>query len=174
MTKTTGNNGSTVHCRCPITDEIVTIQAQDLRLLDLRTLATSEEVTAWAAKLLSVPEYVVTKISNHRFSATRLTSAFSDNDLPAMEFLCHYKLEPPQDQCWNSYDTIKDLKILDSYISNVRNRIPLRALNDREFEDCTVVSLRHFCKTFVIDIQDLQRKPDIIAAIRSAILDRNS
>ena len=174
VTKTTGNNGSTVHCRCPITDEIVTIQAQDLRLLDLRTLATSEEVTAWAAKLLSVPEYVVTKISNHRFSATRLTSAFSDNDLPAMEFLCHYKLEPPQDQCWNSYDTIKDLKILDSYISNVRNRIPLRALNDREFEDCTVVSLRHFCKTFVIDIQDLQRKPDIIAAIRSAILDRNS
>jgi len=174
VTKTTGNNGSTVHCRCPVSDEIVTIQAQDLRLLDLRVLATSEEVTAWAAKLLSVPEYVVTKISNHRFSATRLTSAFSDNDLPAMEFLCHYKLEPPQDQYWNSYDTIKDLKILDSYISNVRNRIPLRALNDREFEDCTVVSLRHFCKTFAIDIQDLQRKPDIIAAIRSAILDRNS
>ena len=174
VTKTTGNNGSTVHCRCPVTDEIVTIQAQDLRLLDLRVLATSEEVTAWAAKLLSVPEYVVTKISNHRFSATRLTSAFSDNDLPAMEFLCHYKLEPPQDQCWNSYDTIKDLKLLDSYISNVRNRIPLRALNDREFEDCAVVSLRHFCKTFAIDIQDLQRKPDIIAAIRSAILARNS
>jgi hypothetical protein len=174
VTKTTGNNGSTVHCRCPVSDEIVTIQAQDLRLLDLRVLASTEEVTAWAAKLLSVPEYVVISISNHRFSATHVTADFSDDDLPAMEFLCNYKLEPPQDKCWNSYDTIKNLKLLDSYISNVRNRVPLRALNDREFEDCTVVSLRHFCKTFNIDIQDLQRKPDIIEAIRSAILIRNS
>ncbi len=173
VTKTTGNNGSTVHCRCPVTDTIVTIQAQDLRLLDLRILATSEEVTAWAAKLLNEPEYVVTKISNHRFSATQLTTDFSDNDLPALEFLCHYKLDPPQDQCWNAYETVKNLKILDSYISNVRNRIPLRALNGRDFDDCTVVSLRHFCKTFKIDIQDLQRKIDIIGAIQNAILERN-
>jgi len=42
-----------------VTDEVVTIQAQDLRLLDLRVLASSEEKTAWAAKLLNVPEYVV-------------------------------------------------------------------------------------------------------------------
>jgi hypothetical protein len=173
VTKTTGNNGSTVHCRCPIQDTIVTIQAQDLRLLDLRILASSEEVTAWAAKLLSVPEYVVTKISNHRFSTTQLTTDFSDSDLPGMEFLCHYKLEAPQDQYWNAYDTIKDLKLLDSYISNVRNRVPLRALNGRDFEDCTVVSLRHFCRTYDIDLRDINTKPDIIAAIHGAIHHRN-
>jgi hypothetical protein len=173
VAKTTGNNGSTVHCRCPVTDSVVLIQAQDLRLLDLRILASSEEVTAWAAKLLSVPEYVVVKISNHRFSTTHLTSDFCDTDLPAMEFLCHYKLEPPQDQCWNTYDTVRDLTLLDSYIASVRNRIPAIALNGRDFEDCTVVSLRHFCRTFNIDVSDLHRKSDIIGAIRQAAFERN-
>jgi hypothetical protein len=173
VVKTTGNNGSTVHCRCPVTDSVVLIQAQDLRLLDLRILASSDEVTAWAAKLLSVPEYVVVKISNHRFSTTHLTADFCDTDLPAMEFLCHYKLEPPQDQCWNTYDTVRDLTLLDSYIASVRNRIPAIALNGRDFEDCTVVSLRHFCRTFNIDVSDLHRKSDIIGAIRQAAFERN-
>jgi len=173
VTKTSGNNSSTVHCRCPVTDEVVTIQAQDLRLLDLRVLASSEEKTAWAAKLLNVPEYVVINISDHRFAATKTKGDFSDRDLPAMEFLCHYKMNPPQDQCWNEYELIKDLKLLDSYINTVRNRIPIRALNGRDFEDCTVVSLKHFCKTYGIGIDDVHNKADIIARIRNAILLRN-
>ena len=173
VVKTSGNNDSTVHCRCPVTDEVVTIQAQDLRLLDLRVLASSEEKTAWAAKLLSVPEYVVVTISDHRFAATKTKGDFSDRDLPAMEFLCHYKMNPPQDQCWNDYELLKDLKLLDSYINTVRNRIPLRALNGKEFEDCTVVSLKHFCKTYGIGIDDVHIKNDIIARIRNAVLARN-
>ena len=170
VTKTSGNNGSTVHCRCPVSDEVVTIQAEDLRLLDLRTLASSEEVMAWSAKLLNVPEYVVVGISNHRFITTRITSDFSDSDLPGMEFLCHYKMQPPHDQHWNEYDAVKDLKMLDAYISNIRNRIPLKALNGKDFEDCAVVSLKHFCRTYSIDISDVHVKADIIAKIREAIL----
>ena len=112
-------------------------------------------------------------ISDHRFAATKTKGEFSDRDLPAMEFLCHYKMDPPHDQHWNEYELLEDLKLLDSYISNVRHRIPLRALNGREFHDCTVVSLRHFCKTFNIDIQQLQLKTDIIGAIQTAILERN-
>jgi hypothetical protein len=173
VVRTSGNNDSTVHCRCPVTDEVVTIQAEDLRLLDLRVLASSEEITAWAAKLLSVPEYVVLNISDHRFAATKTKGDFSDRDLPAMEFLCHYKMNPPHDQCWNEYELIKDLKLLDSYINMVRNRIPIRALNGKEFDDCTVVSLKHFCKTYDIRIDDVHNKSDIIARIQDAILVRN-
>ena len=55
VVKTSGNNNSTVHCRCPVTDTIHSIQAQDLRLLDLRVLASTEEVTLWAAKLCNTP-----------------------------------------------------------------------------------------------------------------------
>ncbi len=173
VVRTSGNNDSTVHCRCPVTDEVVTIQAEDLRLLDLRVLASSDEITAWAAKLLSVPEYVVINISDHRFSATKTKGDFSDRDLPAMEFLCHYKMNPPHDQHWNEYELIKDLKLLDAYISTIRHRIPLRALNGKEFEDCAVVSLKHFCKTYDIGIDGVNTKPDIIARIQDAILDRN-
>jgi hypothetical protein len=156
-----------------VTDEVVTIQAEDLRLLDLRVLSSSEEITAWAAKLLNVPEYVVTRISDHRIAATKIKGDFSDRDLPAMEFLCHYKMDPPHDQHWNEYELLKDLKLLDSYISMIRHRIPTRALNGKEFVDCTVVSLKHFCKTYDIGIDDIHIKSDIIARIQRAILDRN-
>jgi len=173
VTKTAGNNDSTVHCRCPVSDEVVTIQAQDLRLLDLRTLASSEEAAGWSAKLLKVPEYVVVDISNHRFITTRVTSDFSDTDLPGMEFLCHYKMQPPHDQHWNEYEAVKNLKLLDLYINKIRNRIPLLALNGKEFEDCNVVSLKHFCKTYSIDISNVNIKAEIIAKIRAAILERD-
>jgi len=173
VVKTSGNNDSTVHCRCPVTDEVVTIQAQDLRLLDLRILASSEEITAWAAKLLNVPEYVVTDISSHRFAASKVTTDFSDNDLPGMEFLCHYKMQPPHDKHWNEYELVKDLQLLDAYIGKIRHKIPLKALNGREFEDCQVVSLKHFCKTFSIDISNVHLKAEIIACIRTEILQRN-
>ena len=173
VVKTSGNNDSTVHCRCPVTDEVVTIQAQDLRLLDLRILASSEEITAWAAKLLNVPEYVVTDISSHRFAASKVTTDFSDNDLPGMEFLCHYKMQPPHDKHWNEYELVKDLQLLDAYIGKIRHKIPLKALNGREFEDCQVVSLKHFCKTFSIDISNVHLKAEIIACIRTEILRRN-
>jgi hypothetical protein len=46
--------------------------------------ATPEEVPGWSAKLLNVPEYVVVDISNHRFITTRITSDFSDSDLPLL------------------------------------------------------------------------------------------
>jgi hypothetical protein len=82
-------------------------------------------------------------------------------------------MSPPHDQHWNEYELLKDLKLLDSYISTVRHRIPIRALNGREFEDCTVVSLKHFCKTYDIGIDGVNIKNDIIARIQDAILDRN-
>jgi hypothetical protein len=76
-----GDNGSSIRCRCPVENTVHEIHADQLRILDLRTLQKSEEITAWAAKLLNVPEYIVTRISNHRFASTRITAEFADRDL---------------------------------------------------------------------------------------------
>jgi hypothetical protein len=168
-----GDNGSSIRCRCPVENTVHEIHADQLRILDLRTLQKSEEITAWAAKLLSVPEYIVTRISNHRFASTRVTAEFADRDLHAMEFLCHYKLAPPNHEHWNKYEEISNLKLLDDYINQVRRKIPTKCLNGKEFEDCSIISLKHFCKTYEIEINGATRKADIIELIHNAIADRN-
>ena len=168
-----GDNGSIVRCRCPVDNTIREIHADQLRILDLRILQQSEEITAWAAKLLNIPEYVVTSISSHRFASTKIHADFSDKDLPGMEFLCHYKLPPPNNECWNRYQEISNLKLLDAYIMQVRRKIPVKCLNDKEFEDCSIISLKHFCRTYEIIIDNVTRKSDIIKIIKQAIRDRN-
>lgn len=170
VVKTSGNNNSTVHCRCPVTDTIHSIQAQDLRLLDLRVLASSEEVTAWAAKLCNEPEYLVTEITDHRFSSTKVKKPLVDRDLTALEFKCFYK---DGSFVWNPYSFIRQLQQLETYIRVAKRHIPTKALNGNEFEDCVVPALKHFAKNFDIDISHATTKPTIIAAIRDAILSRN-
>jgi hypothetical protein len=168
-----GDNGSIVRCQCPVENTVREIHADQLRILDLRILQQSEEITAWAAKLLNIPEYVVTDISNHRFASTRVHADFSDRDLPDMEFLCHYKLPPPNHECWNRYQEVSNLKLLDEYIKQVRSKIPIKCLNGKDFEDCSVIALKHFCKTYQIIIEHVTKKSDIIEIIRNAIADRN-
>jgi hypothetical protein len=168
-----GDNGSSIRCRCPVENTVHEIHADQLRILDLRTMQKSEEITAWAAKLLNIPEYVIVKISDHRFASNRIKGDFSDKDLPGLEFLCHYKLQPPNDVCWNRYQEVSNLKLLDEYIKQIRGKIPIKCLNDREFEDCSVISLKHFCKTYEIIIDHVTRKSDIIEIIRNAIIERN-
>jgi hypothetical protein len=168
-----GDNSSIVKCQCPVENTIREIHADQLRILDLRILQKSEEITAWAAKLLNIPEYVVTSISDHRFASTRVKGDFSDKDLPGLEFLCHYKLPPPNDVCWNRYQEVSNLKLLDEYIKQVRRKIPIKCLNGQEFQDCPIISLKHFCKTYEIEINGANRKADIIELIQIAIAARN-
>ena len=170
VVKTSGNNNSTVHCRCPVTDTIHSIQAQDLRLLDLRVLASSEEVTAWAAKLCNEPEYLVTDITDHRFSSTKVKEPLVDRDLTALEFKCFYK---DGSFVWNPYAFISQLQQLETYIRIAKRHIPTKALNGNEFEDCVVPALKHFAKNFDVDITQSTTKQAIIVAIRAAILSRN-
>ena len=78
---TSGENQSTVSCRCPVTDTIYEIHAEQLRPINLETLASTEEITALAAKLLNEPEFVVTSIDNHRLIATgKKPSTFPTSD----------------------------------------------------------------------------------------------
>jgi hypothetical protein len=169
---TSGDNHSVVHCRCPVTNTVHEIHAEDLRLLDLRILQQTEEVTALAAQLLNKPEYIVTSISDHRISATRSKADnILDTDLPAMEFYCHYK---DGQACWNNYNDVSHLLLMQTYLRNSRKQIPDQALNGKAFEDCVVPSLKHFAKHFNININGAINKHQIIKAIRLAIANQSS
>ncbi len=111
-------------------------------------------------------------LRTYAYKVTR-SQLFSDKDLPGLEFLCHDKLPPPNDVCWNRYQEVSNLKLLDEYIKQVRRKIPIKCLNDKEFEDCSIISLKHFCKTYEIIIEHVTRKSDIIEIIRNAIIERN-
>ena len=71
------------------------------------------------------------------------------------------------------YEEISNLKLLDDYINQVRRKIPIKCLNGKEFEDCAIISLKHFCKTYEIEINGANRKADIIELIQIAIAERN-
>ena len=170
---TTGENNSTVQCKCPVTDIVCDIHAEQLRPIDLKALASSEEITALAAKLLNEPEFVVTSIENHRMIATRkkpATFPLSDSALNAMEFHCHY-LGMPKDQntWWNHFKDIKHLPLLQKYIDEARHRIPSILANGKEFEYATIPQLVSFAREYHITLTQGQKKEIIIETIRNAI-----
>jgi hypothetical protein len=167
---TTGENNSTVSCKCPVTDIVCDIHAEQLRPLDLNALASSEEITALAAKLLNEPEFVVTSIDNHRLISTRKKpSAFPiDSMLSTMEFHCLY-LGMPEDQStwWNHYRDIKHLPLLQQYIDQARNKIPSVLANGKDFESATILQLLTFAKEYNISVVKGSKKESIIESIRN-------
>jgi hypothetical protein len=168
---TSGENNSTVQCKCPVTDIVCDIHAEQLRPIDLKALASSEEVTALAAKLLNEPEFVVTSIDNHRLIATRKKPALfpsSDSMLNTMEFHCRY-LGMPEDQntWWNHYKDIKHLPLLVQYIDTARNRVPAVLANGKDLESATVPQLMTFAREYNISIATGSKK-NIIETIRNA------
>jgi hypothetical protein len=103
---TSGENNSTIQCRCPVTDTITDIHAQDLSPIDLKTLASSEELTAVAAKLLNKPEFVVTSIESHRYIATRKKPTkfpTSESGIRSLEFHCGYLGMPDEQSTWRNH-----------------------------------------------------------------------
>jgi hypothetical protein len=169
---TSGENNSTVQCRCPVTDTITDIHAQDLRPIDLKTLASTEEITAWAAKLLNEPEFVVTSIDDHRYIATRKKPTkfpTSDSGIRSLEFHCHY-MGMPEDQntWWNHYQDIKHLPLLQKYIDVMRKIIPSVLANGKEFESATIPQLITFADEHNIRILPGSNKKSIIESLRAA------
>jgi hypothetical protein len=87
--RTSGNNESTVHCKNVLDDSITEIHARDLRPIDMSVLASIDEIRGLAAKLLSVPEWVVSEIHDYRVSITgERPEAINDSMLSSLEFLC--------------------------------------------------------------------------------------
>jgi hypothetical protein len=169
---TSGENNSTVSCRCPVTDTICDIHAEQLRPINLQTLASTEEITALAAKLLNEPEFVVTSIDDHRIIATRKKPSIfpaSDSVLSTLEFHCHYLGMPAsQDTWWNHYKDIRHLPLLQKYIDRVRQKIPSCLANGNEFESATIPQLMSFAKGYNIPIAQGSKKEIIIESIRNA------
>jgi hypothetical protein len=169
---TSGENNSTVQCRCPVHDTITDIHAQDLRPIDLKTLASTEEITAWAAKLLNEPEFVVTSINDHRYIATRKKPTkfpTSESAIRSLEFHCHYMGMPDeQSTWWNHYKDISHLPLLAKYIEEANSRIPSLLANGRSFESATISQLKTFAEEYQIRILPGSTKESIIESIRNA------
>ena len=169
---TSGENNSTVQCRCPVTDTITDIHAQDLRPIDLKTLASTEEITAWAAKLLNEPEFVVTSIDDHRYIATRKKPTkfpTSESALRSMEFRCHYMGMPDeQSTWWNHYKDIRHLPLLTTYIDEAKSRVPSLLANGKSFESATIAQLKTFAEEHHIRISPGSTKESVIETIRNA------
>jgi hypothetical protein len=99
--KTDGNNSSSVTCRNVHDDTIEIIHAQDLMPIDLKAIDTADEILTLAAGLKAIPEYVVVRISDHRFTATSLRPISLKNvDLESLSFLCHYSGLPEEESTW--------------------------------------------------------------------------
>ena len=169
---TSGENNSTVQCRCPVTDTITDIHAQDLRPIDLKTLASSEEITAWAAKLLNEPEFVVTSIEDHRYIATRKKPTkfpTSESGIRSLEFRCHYMGMPDeQSTWWNHYKDISHLPLLTKYIEEASLSVPTLLANGKSFESATIAQLKTFADEYHIRILPGSNKQSMIESIRAA------
>jgi hypothetical protein len=165
--RTSGNNDSTVHCKSVLDDSITEIHARDLRPIDLSVLADVDEVRGLAAKLLSVPEWVVSDIRDHRISITGdKPDVLTDAVLPSLEFLCFYKDMPTSESFWwNRFSDISHLPLLQKYIETVRKTIPLCGADGRALHLYTVPSLKVFCRSYGISIGDASLKHDILRLI---------
>jgi hypothetical protein len=165
--KTSGNNESTVHCKSVIDDSIVQIHARDLRPIDLSVLAHVDDVRGLAAKLLSIPEWVISEIQDHRVSITsEKPFVLTDALLPTLEFLCFYKDMPASESYWwNRYSDISHLPLLMKYIETIRNLIPYTGADGRALHLHSVPSLKVFCRSYKIPIGDASLKADLLLAI---------
>ena len=165
--RTSGNNESTVHCKSVLDDSITEIHARDLRPINLTVLADVDEVRGLAAKLLSVPEWVVSDIHDHRISITGdRPDVITDVMLPTLEFLCFYKDMPATESYWwNRYNDLSHLPLLAKYLETVRNLIPNTGADGRALHLHSVPSLKVFCRSYSIFIEGLSLKSELLAAI---------
>jgi hypothetical protein len=164
---TSGNNQSTVHCKNVLDDSIIEIHARDLRPIDLSVLSHIDDVRGLAAKLLSVPEWVVSEIQDHRVSITsEKPDVLTDAMLPTLEFLCFYKDMPASDSYWwNRYNDLSHLPLLKKYLDTVRNLIPNTGADGRALHLHSVPSLKVFCRSYGISIGDASLKHEILGLI---------
>ena len=165
--RTSGNNESTVHCKSLLDDSITEIHARDLRPIDLSVLASIDEIRGLAAKLLTIPEWVVSEIQDHRISITGdRPEVITDVMLPTLEFLCFYKDMPEtQSYWWNRYNDLSHLPLLKKYLDTVRNLIPLTGADGRSLHLHSIPSLKVFCRSYGISLGDVSVKSDILRLI---------
>jgi hypothetical protein len=167
--RTSGNNESTVHCKSVLDDSITEIHARDLRPIDMSVLASVDEIRGLAAKLLSVPEWVVSEIHDYRVSITgERPEAINDSMLSSLEFLCFYKDMPPAESYWwNRYNDISHLPLLQKYLEVVRKLIPINGADGRALRLHNVPSLKAFCRSYSIPFADASLKADLLLAIET-------
>ena len=172
--RTSGNNDSTVHCKSVLDDSITEIHARELRPINLTVLADVDEVRGLAAKLLSVPEWVVSDIHDHRISITgERPEVLTDAMLPSLEFLCFYKDMPVSETYWwNRFSDVSHLPLLQKYIETARKSIPMCGADGRALHLHSVPSLKVFCRSYGISLGDSSLKNDILGLIENERLIR--
>jgi hypothetical protein len=133
----------------------------------LSVLAHVDDVRGLAAKLLSIPEWVISEIQDHRVSITsEKPFVLTDALLPTLEFLCFYKDMPASESYWwNRYSDISHLPLLMKYIETIRNLIPYTGADGRALHLHSVPSLKVFCRSYKIPIGDASLKADLLLAI---------
>lgn len=166
--KTEGNNGSSVHVRNVVNDKVEVIHAQDLFPIDLSVLSSSDEILAVAAGLVAVPEYLVCKVTDHRFTSTQhKNDVILTSHLPALSFLCHYNGLPENESLWwNEYKDVSHLTLVQSYIARTRRLIPDAAADGQNLSKHNVPSLLAFMRLHNIPIVS-RKKQDLLNAIES-------
>jgi hypothetical protein len=164
--KTEGNNGSSVHVRNVVNDQVEVIHAQDLFPIDLSVLSSSDEIMAVASGLVAVPEYLVSKVSDHRFTSTEHKDhVILASHLPALSFLCHYNGMPENESLWwNEYKDVSHLLLVQNYIARSRRIIPSVAADGRALNLHNVPSLLAFMRLHNIPFNN-RRKQDLLNAI---------
>jgi hypothetical protein len=165
--RTSGNNESTVHCKSVLDNCITEIHARDLRPIDLSVLASIDEIRGLSAKLLSVPEWVISEIRDHRVAINgERPDVITNPMLPTLEFLCFYKDMPESESFWwNRYNDVCHLPLLRTYLDSIQKTVPLVGADGRPFHLHTVPSLKLFCRSYNIPIGDASLKADILRAI---------
>ena len=165
--RTSGNNESTVHCKSVLDDSVTEIIARDLRPIDLSVLASVDEIRGLSAKLLSIPEWVISDIQDHRISVTReRPEVITDVMLPTLEFLCFYKDMPASESYWwNRYVDVSHLPLIQKYLETVRKLIPSTGADGRLLHFHSLASLKVFCRSYSISIEGLSLKSELLIAI---------
>jgi hypothetical protein len=165
--RTSGNNESTVHCKSVLDDSVTEIIARDLRPIDLSVLASVDEIRGLSAKLLSIPEWVISEIQDHRISITReRPEVITDVMLPTLEFLCFYKDMPASESYWwNRYVDVSHLPLIQKYLETVRKLIPSTGADGRLLHFHSLASLKVFCRSYSISIEGLSLKSELLIAI---------
>jgi len=168
--KTEGNNGSSVTCRNVHDDTIEIIHAQDLKPIDLSAIESADEILTLASGLKATPEYIVVRISDHRFTATSMRPpSLRDVDLNSLSFLCHYSGLPEEESTWwNQYKDVKHLALIAKYLEEADSIIPETIANGTAFDDSTVAQLKSFARHYDIAISDRDTKSVIIIKIQRA------
>ncbi len=174
--RTSGNNESTVHCKSVLDDTVTEIIARDLRPIDLSVLASVDEIRGLSAKLLSIPEWVISEIQDHRIAITgERPEVITDANLSTLEFLCFYKDMPASESYWwNRYVDVSHLPMLHKYLETVRKLIPRLGSDGRALHLHTVGSLKVFCRSYGVSIDGLSTKADILLAIDNERVSRAS